>query len=109
MNFDAARRRFLTIAAAVATAAVGCRRQPPAEELIVLLDLSGAEREWVTGLSDEHAGEIVRGLRAPAGDERDRAARLLTRILSPRARVCAFSHYPAAGFNKNACNGLFPG
>jgi hypothetical protein len=103
------RRHFLAMVGAVAAAGFGRQResQPLDEELRAFLELSGAERDWLTGVSDAHLTEITDGIRATAGPERDRAAQLLANILGPRARVCAYSRYPASGLDRAACNGLF--
>jgi hypothetical protein len=108
-TIDIHRRRFMTVMGGAAAAALaGCRdRQPSAQELAAMLELSGDERGWVTDLSDEHLRDIVAGLEAPEGRERDRAAQLLARMLTPRHRVCSFSRYPAAGLKRGPCNGLF--
>jgi hypothetical protein len=106
-TIDVRRRRFMTVLGGAAAAALAGCGPPPAEELIALLELTGAEREWVTALTDQQVRDLIRGLRAPAGRDRARGAQLLVRMLGERARVCAYARYPAAGLHQRACNGLF--
>lgn len=106
-DFDIARRRLLKLLGCAAAGLAGCApAETPREGIARLLDLDGAEQQWLNVLDEREQRELYDILSDPQPETMRRAERLMMKVLSPRSRLFAFVGYPAAADRRTGCDGL---